>query len=41
MKDYVLIGNDRVLIKVKKCLKCKTYRFVSQFNKNNKICKMC
>ena len=41
MKDYVLLGNDRVLIKVKKCLKCKTYRFHSQFSKNSKICKMC
>jgi len=38
MKDYVLIGKDRVLIKVKKCLKCKAYRFVSQFEKNSNIC---
>jgi len=41
MKDYVLIGKDRVLIKVKKCLKCKAYRFVSQFEKNSKICINC
>jgi len=38
MKDYVLIGEDRVLIKVKKCLKCKTFRFQSQFEKNSNIC---
>lgn len=41
MKDYVLIGKDRVLIKVKKCMKCKTYRFVSQFSKNEKKCNKC
>ena len=38
MKDYVLIGEDRVFIKVKKCLKCKTFRFQSQFEKNSNIC---
>jgi len=38
MKDYVLYGNDRVFIKVKKCLKCKTFRFQSQFEKNSNIC---
>jgi hypothetical protein len=41
MKDYVLIGGDRVLIKVKKCMKCKTYRFVSQFSGNKKKCNKC
>ena len=41
MKDYVLLNNERVLIKVKKCLKCKAYRFVSQFEKNSNICDNC
>jgi predicted nucleic acid binding AN1-type Zn finger protein len=38
MKDYVLYGNNRVLIKVKKCIKCKAFRFKSQFEKNSNIC---
>ncbi len=38
MKDYVLYGNDRVFIKVKKCIKCKAFRFKSQFEKNSNIC---
>ena len=38
MKDYILYGNDRVLIKVKKCVKCKAFRFKSQFEKNSNIC---
>ena len=41
MKDYVLIGEDRVLIKVKKCMKCKKYRFVSEFSKNRNKCNKC
>jgi len=38
MKDYILIGEDKVILKIKKCLKCKTYRFQSQFEKNSNIC---
>jgi hypothetical protein len=38
MKDYILIGEDRVILKIKKCLKCNTYRFKSQFEKNSDIC---
>jgi hypothetical protein len=41
MKDYVLIGDDRVLIKIQKCIKCKTYRFKSDYKKNCKICYRC
>ena len=38
MRDYVLIGGDRVLIKIKKCVKCSKYRFKTQFEKNSNIC---
>jgi len=41
MKDYVYLGGDRVFIKVKKCMKCRTWRFKSQFKKNKNICKKC
>ena len=41
MRDYVLIGQERVLIKIKKCVKCNKYRFISEFNKNSNKCNKC
>lgn len=41
MRDYVLIGEERVLIKIKKCVKCTKYRFISEFNKNSNKCNKC
>ena len=38
MRDYILIDDERVILKVKKCEKCKKYRFKTQFEKNSNIC---
>jgi acetyl-CoA carboxylase beta subunit len=41
MRDYILIDDNRVILNVKKCEKCKAFRFQSQFEKNCNICDKC